>query len=63
MSSNANRGAYSGSFMRERRSIDTTEFDVERVYETFVRSLREPNNRKSSIGTQDYIDGYRELLK
>jgi hypothetical protein len=71
MSSNANRGAYSGSFMsvtttermRERRSIDTTEFDVERVYETFVRSLREPNNRKSPIGTQDYIDGYRELLK
>ena len=38
-------------------------FNVQNVYETFVNSLREPNNPKSPIGTQDYIDGYRELLK
>ena len=57
--------------MRERRSTDLTEarskssngFDVQRVYETFVGTLREPDNPRSPIGTQDYIDGYRELLK
>jgi hypothetical protein len=61
--------------MRGRNSTDTTEssgristsssngFDVQRVYETFVASLREPDNPNSPIGTQDYIDGYRELLK
>jgi hypothetical protein len=65
MSSNTNRERRSGSFT----NIPTTErmrergFDVQRVYETFVATLREPNNPKSPIGTQDYIDGYRELLK
>jgi hypothetical protein len=53
---------------KERRSTDiiepkTTVFDVNSVYKTFVDALREPNNPKSPIGTQDYIDGYRELLK
>jgi hypothetical protein len=48
---------------RERRSIDSNEFDVQQVYESFVAALREPNNPKSPIGTQDYINGYRELLK
>ncbi|CAF4425988.1 unnamed protein product, partial [Adineta steineri] len=37
-------------------------FDVQRVYETFVTALREPDNPKSPIGTQDYMNGYRELL-
>jgi len=41
----------------------SNDFDVHRVYETFVAALREPENPKSPIGTQDYIDGYRELLK
>ena len=58
--------------MRGRSSTDATDkisasssngFDVQRVYETFVTSLREPDNPNSPIGTQDYIDGYRELLK
>lgn len=53
---------------RTRSSTDTTGsrptgFDVLRVYESFVNALREPENAKSPIGTQDYIDGYRELLK
>ncbi|CAF1514328.1 unnamed protein product [Adineta ricciae] len=57
---------------RERRSTDIGEpnnrtnsngFDVHRVYETFTTALRQPENPKSPIGTQDYIDGYRELLK
>lgn len=53
---------------RARRSTDITEaasnaFDVHRVYNTFVSALRESDNPKSPIGTQDYIDGYRELLK
>ena len=38
-------------------------FDVQRVYEAFVGALKEPQNPKSSIGTQDYINGYRELIK
>ncbi|CAF0983200.1 unnamed protein product [Adineta steineri] len=38
-------------------------FDVQRVYETFFAALREPDNPKSPIGTQDYMNGYRELLK
>lgn len=41
----------------------TKEFNVQNVYSAFVASLREPNNSKSPIGTQDYINGYRELLK
>lgn len=54
--------------MRRRRSSDTNEprttgFDVHRIYETFDDALREPENPKSPIGTQAYIDGYRELLK
>jgi hypothetical protein len=61
--------------MRERRSTDIVEsnprtsatpstgFDVQRVYETFTAALRQPDNPKSPITTQDYIDGYRELLK
>jgi hypothetical protein len=79
MSSTVNhdaRSSRSGSYMnipimdriRERRSTDiiepkTTGFDVNSLYKTFVDALREPNNPKSPIGTQDYIDGYRELLK
>ena len=38
-------------------------FDVELVYEAFVATLKEPRNPKSAIGTQDYINGYRELIK
>lgn len=38
-------------------------FDVQSVYEAFVRALRQPNSPQSPIGTQDYINGYRELLK
>ena len=56
--------------MRERRSTDTTDpnmtsngFDVQRVYNTFTAALLQPENPKSPISTQDYIDGYRELLK
>jgi hypothetical protein len=75
MSSTVNTKARSGSAknipptekMRERRSTDVTQvnsgFDVQRVYETFVGALYEPDNPRSSIGTQDYIDGYRELIK
>ncbi|CAF0777388.1 unnamed protein product [Rotaria sp. Silwood1] len=39
------------------------EFDVLSVYEAFIAALRESQNPKSSIGTQDYINGYRELIK
>jgi hypothetical protein len=38
-------------------------FDVQRVYEAFVAALKESNNPQSPIGTQDYINGYRELMK
>ena len=38
-------------------------FDVEHVYHAFVADLREPCNPVSPIGTQDYINGYRELIK
>jgi hypothetical protein len=38
-------------------------FDVNRVYEAFVAALKEPQNPKSAIGTQAYINGYRELMK
>ena len=38
-------------------------FDVQQVYEAFVAALRQPDNAQSAIGTQDYINGYRELLK
>ncbi len=38
-------------------------FDVHRVYQAFVAALKDPENPKSSISTQDYINGYRELLK
>lgn len=38
-------------------------FDVQTVFQAFSNALREPNHNRSSIGTQDYIDGYRELLK
>lgn len=38
-------------------------FDVQYVYEAFVAALRQPDNSQSLIGTQDYINGYRELLK
>jgi hypothetical protein len=41
----------------------STGFDVQRVYQAFVSALREPENPNSSIGTQEYIDGYRELVK
>jgi hypothetical protein len=47
------------------KTIHTTSggFDVHRVYEAFLAALKESQNPKSSIGTQDYINGYRELLK
>lgn len=41
----------------------STGFDVHRVYEAFLGTLKEPENPKSPIGTQDYINGYRELIK
>ena len=44
-------------------SSTNTGFNVENVYSAFVSSLRQSNNLKSAIGTQDYINGYRELLK
>lgn len=57
-----------GEKPRERRSTDRTEarttgFDVHRIYDRFAGALLEADNIKSAIGTQDYIDGYRELLK
>ena len=53
---------------KERRSIETqdsrsTAFDVQVVFQSFSNALREPDSSQSSIGTQDYINGYRELLK
>ena len=47
----------------ETTTTTTDGFDVNRVYEAFVAALKEPNNPKSLIGTQDYINGYRELMK
>ncbi|CAF3880733.1 unnamed protein product [Rotaria sp. Silwood1] len=44
-------------------TYSSNEFNVHRVYDTWVAILQEPNNPKSPIGTQDYIDGYKELLK
>lgn len=41
----------------------STGFDVQHVYEAFVAALRDPKSPRSPIGTQDYINGYRELLK
>lgn len=41
----------------------STGFDVNHVYEAFVNALKEPENPKSPISTQDYINGYRELIK
>jgi len=38
-------------------------FDVQCVYEAFVGALKDPQNPKSPIGTQNYINGYRELIK
>ncbi|UJR13425.1 hypothetical protein I4U23_000440 [Adineta vaga] len=56
--------------LRERRSTDIVEpniisngFDVQRVYNTFTSALLQPENPKSPISTQDYINGYRELIK
>lgn len=71
MSSTVNNEARSGSYMnisitdrmRERRSTDITGFDIHCIYKRFIDALQEPDNAKSSIGTQDYIDGYQELLK
>jgi hypothetical protein len=60
------RGRSSSDMINSNNRISTSSssgFDVQRVYETFVASLREADNPKSPIGTQDYIDGYRELLK
>ncbi|CAF0725626.1 unnamed protein product [Rotaria sordida] len=39
------------------------EFHVLSVYEAFVAALKESQNPKSPIGTQNYINGYRELIK
>jgi len=39
------------------------EFNVQSVYEAFVAALKESQNPKSPIGTQDYINGYQELMK
>ncbi|CAF3865811.1 unnamed protein product [Rotaria sordida] len=49
--------------IKEYQLNDINEFNVYRVYDTFIASLRESNNSESPIGTQDYIDGYRELIK
>ena len=38
-------------------------FDVQCVYQGFVAALKESQNPQSPIGTQDYINSYRELLK
>jgi hypothetical protein len=38
-------------------------FHVQHVYEAFVAALKESENPQSPIGTQDYINGYRELIK
>jgi hypothetical protein len=47
------------------KTIPTTPggFDVHRVYEAFIAALKESQNPNSPIGTQDYINGYRELMK
>jgi len=39
------------------------EFNVQRVYNAFVAALKEPENSQSPINTQEYINGYRELMK
>lgn len=71
-SRNSRSGSTLTEKLREHRSTDIAEsntrtnsngFDVHRVYETFTSALRQPENPKSPIGTQDYINGYRELLK
>lgn len=41
----------------------STGFNVRLVYESFIAALKQSDNPKSSIGTQEYINGYRELLK
>lgn len=38
-------------------------FDVQNVYEAFVAALRDPEDPKSHVGIQEYINGYRELAK
>ena len=38
-------------------------FDVNRVDQAFAAALRDSSSSRSAIGTQDYINGYRELLK
>ena len=50
---------------RSKISTGTSEdtFDVQVVYESFVAALKDPDDLQSPIGTQDYINGYRELLK
>jgi len=47
------------------RTIETTPggFNVQRVYDAFLAALKEPENPRSPINTQDYINGYRELMK
>ena len=39
------------------------EFDVYRVRDAFTAALKDKSNGQSEIGTQDYLDGYRHLLK
>ena len=41
----------------------STEFNVHLVYESFTAALKQSDNPKSPIDTQEYINGYRELLK
>ncbi|CAF2999877.1 unnamed protein product [Rotaria socialis] len=60
---------------REPQSVDIIEpvvrttysssggFDVQSVYQSFITALKESQNPKSPIGTQEYINGYRELSK
>ena len=47
----------------EHLNSSLNEFNVYRVYNSFILSLKEPNNIKSPINTRHYINGYRELLR
>lgn len=47
----------------KKRHSSSGEFDVQSVYDAFLAAVRESQNPNSPIGTQDYINGYRELLK
>lgn len=64
-SSHASMASSKRSTHRSKISTGVNEdtFDVHAVHDSFVAALKDPTDRQSPIGTQDYINGYRELLK